>query len=172
MTHPSSRPRRLGRLTLVAIGSSSALVACGPPPEHEMPVDVVRPVYAQPEDCVADWGTPEFCETVLEPTDTAHQAGGGTSVGGGVATTARYLGPYHQASGLVYGYDGRLLQTASMPRHAIALRPARLSPQQIYATPGRYIHTAAHASAGPAKAAGSRAVARGGFGGGGFGFGG
>jgi hypothetical protein len=171
MTQQAPRTRRLGRLTLVAIGSSSALVACGPPPEHEVPVEVARPVYEQMDDCVADWGTPEFCETVLEPADAlpggGHSAGGGG--GGGVAT--RFLGPYYSSSGLVYEYDGRTRQRATMPRQAVALRVARLSPEQIYATPGRYIYTGAHASAGPAKAAGTRAVARGGFGGG-FGSGG
>lgn len=162
MSTPRSRPRRLGRLTLVALGSSGALVACGPPPEHEVPVDVARPVYQQPEDCEADWGTPEFCEAVLESTDAV--PGGGSGSGSGVTT--RYLGPYHSPSGLVYAYDGRLRQRATPPQRAIAMRTQRLSPQQIYATPGRYARTPAHAAAGEAKAAGARAVARGGFGGG------
>ncbi len=68
------------RITLVLIGSAASLAACGPDP---MPA-YQRDLYASKEDCVADWGRPESCDSAP-----------GTSAGSG---GYHYRGPIYPTS--------------------------------------------------------------------------
>lgn len=137
-----ARPYGQGAVKLVLVGSMAMLTACAPHPD-DVPEDMARSLYTSQESCRQDWQ-----ENDCERTPAA---------GGGHA----WWGPYYSSAGRVYHYDGRTTHLAREPAHAIYRSGARLSPNEVYASGGKYVSTKAHPTATSAKTS----VSRGGFGG-------
>lgn len=138
---PSPRRHRQGTLQLVLLGSLVATTACSPHPD-DVQTSMKRALYTSQEDCRKDWKGDD-CERT--------PAGGGSHA---------WWGPYYSSAGKVYHYDGRVTPLAAAPAHKVYEHSNKLSPNEVFSTPGRYTTAAPHASA-----TGAKTVARGGFGG-------
>lgn len=143
MTHQRSagRQHRQGTLQLVLLGSLAMATACAPRPD-DVQENMKRPLYLSQDDCRKDWSGDD-CER--------------TATRGG---SHAWWGPYYSSAGRVYHYDGRVTPLSAAPAHKAYEHASRLSPNEVFSTPGRYVTAAPHASATSAKA-----VSRGGFGG-------
>jgi uncharacterized protein YgiB involved in biofilm formation len=117
---PSKRSKRSAHLTLVFISAAAAagLAGCG---RMETDSNVNRDVYANLEECRADWGNPEDCEEIDEKKSaTGSRAFYGpryssrTGNYGGYSTTSR---PGSRSKGTVSSSPSRGGFGASSGRH-------------------------------------------------------
>jgi hypothetical protein len=108
----SGRSKALWLVGACAVVGIAAESSCS---SSDSGVTVRRAVYASQEDCAADWGRPEECESVRDSLSAS-----GTNADPGASQRpygSRWYGPYYSTQGTVYHANGTTTQgTPAGPR--------------------------------------------------------